>query len=231
MQRGKTVTIGLDTSGSPLLVAAQTHEKYTARRHKGIKQERLLFAVLNRALSDCHATLQDVKKICIVRGPGRFTGIRIALTFASMMKYLNGAEVYGTTVFEIIRRQVEPSNVFKRFKKQHPRGVLGVVLHAFREEYFLQIFDGADSKPAWLSREELLARLAAYPAPLLLAGTDKDGGDLAELTEHKYPLCSPKDNRVRAQTLLSLAEDETLKQDALEPLYLKPARFELIKPQ
>ena len=231
MQSSKTVILGLDTSGSPLLVAAQTPTRQLARRQKGIKQERLLFPLMQRTLVAGGAKLQDVKKICIVRGPGRFTGIRIALTFASMMKYLNQAEVYGATLFEILRRQVTASATFKRFLQAHPSGVLGVVLHAFREEYFLQIFDGENSHPMWLSREELLERLADYPAPLLLAGTDKNGNSLAELTENKYPLAAAADCRVRPQMLLALAQDESLKQDALEPLYLKPARFELITPQ
>ena len=226
----KPITVALDTSASPLLVAVQGNGKIVFRRRKGIKQERLLFPVLQEALSACNATLQEVHRICIVRGPGRFTGIRIALTFASMMQYLNRATVYGTTLFEILRRQVEPSASFRRFKKQYSNGVLGVVLHAFREEYFLQIFDGSDSIPVWLSREELLSRLAGYKRPLFLAGTDKEGADLTTLTDGKYPLAASKDCRVQPQTLLSLAQDETLQTGALEPLYLKPARFELVAP-
>jgi len=231
MQTGKSVIVGLDTSASPLIVAVQAGKKTVARRQQGIKQERLLFPVLNRALAACDRTLQDVKKVCIVRGPGRFTGIRIGLTFASMMKYLNHAEVYGATLFEMIRRQVVVSAAFKRFQKQHQDGALGVILHAFREEYFLQIFDAENQPPVWLPREELLARLAAYQHPLMLAGTDKNKTDLDELVANKYPLAAPRDCRVRPQTLLALAQDDTFKQDALEPLYLKPARFELITPQ
>lgn len=231
MSDSQEVILGLDTSASPLLVAVQRGEKHLSRRRKGIKQERLLFAVLTRALGALGGGLKEVKKICIVRGPGRFTGIRIALTFASMMQYLNHTQVYGATVFDIVRRQTERSRLFKRFKTQHPDGVLAVVLHAFREEYFLQFFDGPLSAPAWLSREELLARLAGYGRPLLLAGADKDGANLAALTQNRYPLAADKDGRVRAETLLELAQDDSFKQQALEPLYLKPARFELITPQ
>ena len=231
MQSSKSVILGLDTSASPLLIAAEASNQIFSRCQKGIKQERLLFPLMQRTLSACGARLQDVKKICIVRGPGRFTGIRIALTFASMMKYLNQAEVYGATLFEILRRQVVASATFKRFLKKNPAGVIGVVLHAFREEYFLQIFDGTNRGPQWLSREELLAQLAAYPAPLLLAGTDKNGETLAALTEERYPLAAPADCRVRPQTLVALAQEASFKQEALEPLYLKPARFELINPQ
>ena len=231
MQSGKSVTLALDTSGSVLMVSVQRAGKRVVRRRRGIKQERLLFPALQAALRACQVTLQDVRKICIVRGPGRFTGIRIALTFASMMKYLNQAEVYGATVFDILRLQVENSSIFTRFKKQHPNGHLGIVLHAFREEYFLQICDGSQAGPLWLSREELLKRLAQYPAPLLLAGTDKNDTDLSELTGGQYPLAAAKDCRVRPQTLLEISQQALFRQNALEPLYLKPARFELITPK
>ena len=35
------------------------------------------------------------------------------------------------------------------------------------------------------------------------------------------------DSHVRPQTLLEMAADPAYEKDALEPLYLKPARFEL----
>ena len=100
----------------------------------------MLFPAVNSALEAAGAELQDIERIFIVRGPGRFTGIRISLTFASMLKYLNKTEVRGATLFEVLRRQVETSKKFAAWKKENPSGALAVVLHAFREEYFLQIF-------------------------------------------------------------------------------------------
>ncbi|MBR4682132.1 MAG: tRNA (adenosine(37)-N6)-threonylcarbamoyltransferase complex dimerization subunit type 1 TsaB [Elusimicrobiaceae bacterium] len=225
------VTLGLDTSGSVLLVTAQKNGKRVTRRRKGVQQERLLFPAVTATLAAVGATLQEVEKICIVRGPGRFTGIRIALTFASMLQALNAARVYGITLFELLYRQAEKSLVWHRWKAQHPEGVLGVVLHAFREEYFLQIFDGPQSKPMWLSREELLQRLAAYKCPLFLAGTDKEGASLASLTEGKYPLAADQDCQVRPEVLLAISQEDAFSSQALEPLYLKPARFELVTPR
>lgn len=231
MQSRQDVRVGIDTSGSPLLIAVQKGDKRVVLRRKGIKQERLLFPALNTALKKAGASLQEVTHISLVRGPGRFTGIRISLTFASMMKYLNHVQVFGATVFEIIRLQVEKSTGFKRFKKQHPTGVLAVVLHAFREEYFLQIYDGPNSTPSWLSREELFSRLSAYAKPVFIAGADKDSNDLTTLLGESYPLASARDGRVRPETLFLLSQSSTYQTDALEPLYLKPARFELMAPK
>ena len=99
------VTLGIDTSGGMLLITAQKDGKRVVRRRKGIQQERMLFPAVQSALDAVGGRLQDVTKICLVRGPGRFTGIRIALTFASMLQALNQTQVYGITLFELLFRQ------------------------------------------------------------------------------------------------------------------------------
>ena len=221
------ITMGMDSSGPTLLVCASDGEKTWSLHHTGIKQEQFLLPLVEKLLGKGGAELKDVKKIFIVRGPGRFTGIRISLTFASMLQSLNKTEVCGATLFEIICRQVEASRVFEGWKQENPSGVLAVVLHAFREEYFLQFFDGKNEGPVWLSKEQLLERLAQRTEPLYCAGTDKGGVSLVELLGDKYRLAPMADSHVRPQTLLEMSADFVYKKDALEPLYLKPARFEL----
>jgi len=231
MQQSKKIMLGLDSSASPLLVAACNDGKTACCRRSGIKQERLLFPALRHTLDKVGGTLQDVGRIFIVRGPGRFTGIRIALTFASMLKYLNRAEVYGATAFEILQEQVRISRAFQTWKSAHPAGAVGVVLHAFRQEYFLQIFDDKNAAPKWLSYDELNARLAAYPAPLFLAGTGVDKAPLESFLKGSYTFAPQTDCIIRPQTLLALCAQGTWSAQALEPLYLKPARFEQVQPQ
>ena len=102
-----------------------------------------------------------------------------------------------------------------------------MVLHAFREEYFLQFFDDRNEGPVWLSKEQLLERLARRKEPLYCAGTDKNGVSLVELLGDACRLAPMADSHVRPQTLLEMAADPAYEKDALEPLYLKPARFEL----
>ncbi len=224
-------TLVMDSSASPLLLGVEKDGKLYALRRKGIKQEKLLFPALQVLFTKAHAQLQDVSRIFIIRGPGRFTGIRIALTFASMMQFLNKSEVYGATLFEVIYAQVVQSRRFKTWQKVHPAGAVAVVLHAFREEYFLQIFDDKNAGPQWLSQQELVAQLAAYNSPLFVAGTDKDFLPLDKLLGNAYTFADYKDCRVRPQTLIKLCQDPRWRHNALEPLYLKPARFELVEPK
>ena len=231
MQSSEKLTLGMDTSGSPLLLTVQKGGKIFSVRRKGVKQEKLLFPALEALLAKAGAQMEDIGRIFIIRGPGRFTGIRISLTFASMMQFLNKTQVRGATMFEVLRRQAADSRAFKAWQKENPQGALAVVLHAFREEYFLQIFDEAHKGPAWLSREELLSRLSNYGRPLFLAGSDKEGRPLAELTGPSYAFAEKKNCFVCPATLLEMAQEDVWSQNALEPLYLKPARFELVQPK
>lgn len=229
MASGKGLVLGLDSSNSPLLVVLADGDKQYSVRRSGVKQERLLFPAINAVLKKADATLQDIATVFFIRGPGRFTGIRISITFASMMSFLNRSKVMSTTVFQVIRYQTTHSLKFKHWQKQNPKGHLAVVLHAFREEYFLQLYDGANQAPMWLSREKLLEVLAQYPAPLFIAGTDKDAQPLDVLLGGGYTLADFKHCVIHPKTLIALSADETYRINALEPLYLKPARFELSK--
>ena len=224
-------TLVIDSSSSPLLLALEKDGKIYSARRKGIKQEKLLFGVLQALLAKAAADLPCVNRVLVIRGPGRFTGLRIALTFASMMQMLNHTRVQGLTLFEVLREQVTASSKYQKWQQRHPAGALAVVLHAFREEYFLQIFDGPKTQPRWLNREELLACLAAHKAPLFVAGTDKNFTSLKNLLGSAYPLAAQKDCRVQARTLMRLSQQEAGTQRPLEPLYLKPARFELMEPK
>jgi len=223
------IKLAIDSSGPTLAVGVQKGEQIYTLRHSGIKQEQFFLPLVERALSKVEGSLADIGEVFFVRGPGRFTGIRISLTFASMLKQLHGAVPASATLFEILYKQVQDSVSFANWKAEHPKGEVAIVLHAFREEYFLQFFGVKKESPQWLSKGELLQKIAAHKGPLYVAGTDKDGMSLVGLLGDKYRLAPLADSRVRVQTLLAMSDTAQYRKNALEPLYLKPARFELGK--
>ncbi len=221
------ISLALDSSGPRFLAGISDGVNTYSLYHTGIKQEQFFLPLVERLLTKAGAEWPDIKHVCFVRGPGRFTGIRISLTFASMLQSLNGAQLSSATLFELLYRQVQVSPAFIKWREDCPQGKVAVVLHAFREEYFLQFFDGTAQGPVWLSKEELKANLTTCQYPLYVAGTDKNSTSLAELLGDTYHLAPLADSRVRIQTLLDLAQHPIYQKDALKPLYLKPARFEL----
>ncbi|WP_424244867.1 tRNA threonylcarbamoyl adenosine modification protein YeaZ [Elusimicrobium posterum] len=227
MQNNKTI-LALDTTSSPLLVAVQNGGVSAGVKRAGIKQEELLFPSIKKALDKKGAKFNKIDKVFYVRGPGRFTGIRIGLTVATMLRSLTGSEAVSATMFEVIYHKVQKSKEFKNWLKQNLSGKAAVVLHAFREEYFLQIFDG--SAPQWFAKDDMLSFMAQYKEPLFVAGFDKERTSLKDFFAGlKYTLASDKLSKVDARTLIEIAQAKSFEADTLEPLYLKPARFELGK--
>ena len=222
------IILALDTTSSPLLVAVLRAGKTAGVKKSGIKQEEFLFPSIKKALSKTGADLKNVTKVFFIKGPGRFTGIRIALTTATMLRSLNNAQAASATMFEVLRRGAEKSREYKNWLKQNPGGNMAVVLHAFREEYFLQIF--GLTEPMWMTKEDLFKYLSGVKTPLFIIGFDKDRAPLDGLFKNSgYTLGGPKLSRVTPALLTETAKTKSFEPGALEPLYLKPARFELGK--
>ncbi|ACC98708.1 Glycoprotease family protein [Elusimicrobium minutum Pei191] len=225
----ENIILAVDTTSSPLLVCLKKGKnKAISIKKNGVKQEEYLFPAIKKALAKENISLKDVTKVFYVRGPGRFTGIRIGLTLAGMLRGLTGAEACSATMFEVLYLQTQNSKEFKTWIKNNLGGKAAVVLHAFREEYFLQIFDG--SEPRWFDKEEMFAFMASYNAPLFVTGFDKEKTSLNEMfAGAKYTLGSAKLCSVNKNSLINMALITGFEKNTLEPLYLKPARFELGK--
>ncbi|MEW6041386.1 MAG: tRNA (adenosine(37)-N6)-threonylcarbamoyltransferase complex dimerization subunit type 1 TsaB [Elusimicrobiota bacterium] len=138
--------LGLDTTGSRLKIALMTPDgKFKSLVRKELNQETLLFPFIDRLINSSGLKLTDISKICAIRGPGRFTGIRIGLTFARMMNALTGIKVVGLTAFEVLAYQAVNSPDFKLWQSQihlesGKGGLIAVLLHAFKTEYYCQIY-------------------------------------------------------------------------------------------
>ena len=63
--------------------------------------ERLVLEV-EKALTKLHSDYQNIKKVVIIIGPGSFTGVRTAVTFAKLLKLSLDIKIYGLSKFQII---------------------------------------------------------------------------------------------------------------------------------
>lgn len=216
----------MDSSSAPLLLALKAAGKTYTAKHGGIKQEEYLFTIIRRLYAKAGVKFNATTHFFFVKGPGRFTGIRIGITLASMLNSLLNTKIASADIFEILKHQTENSKEYKTWLKANPQGVIAVVIHAFREEYFACVYDG-QNKPVWLSFEALQELLAKRQKPVFVTGWDKERQPLSAVLPKKYTYASLKISKVLPQTMLDFAQSEREDKDVLEPLYLKPARFEL----
>lgn len=218
----KNLTLLLDSSSVPLSCAITDGNKLCRASRQGIKQENYLFPLLKNLLKKFKAELKDIDSCLFVKGPGRFTGIRIGITLASMLKEFAGVKVASLSVFDILKYQAQNS---VEYKKEY--GDIMVILPAFRKEYFLSFKD----KEIWTTEEEICALLKKQKTPLFICGWGAENKKLEEIFTCKKAVFAPaKLNKISFEAMANLAPKYCGKQnltDVFTPLYLKPARFEL----
>ena len=231
MAKKEKIIIGLSTAGSNIKIALKNAAgKFRIKSVKEFNQEKVFFKIIEKLLSFEKAELKDIGGICVVKGPGRFTGIRISLTFASMMKALIGIKVFTVTAFEILAFQAFKSLAFKKWLAKAKNPKIIVILHAFKKEYFLQIFKPADglpknlSKPEWLDEENIKKRVADIKGDVYLIADTEEDADIYRLAAKRSEKAPIKISKIMPESIIETALIK--KNEDVSPLYLKPARYE-----
>lgn len=220
------LTLMLDSSTAPLLAVLVSDGKIYSATKDGIKQEELLFPLLKKLYKKAGKKFKDTKNFFFIKGPGRFTGIRIGVTLASVLAEINGTNIASADIFNVLGPAVSESEDFKNWKIKNPKGKAIIILPAFREEYFASFI--GENNPKWLNIEDLNKELSAQKAPLFLAGWAGAKESLKKYFGKDYTYS--KVNFLTPEILLTAAKKylgTQSKEEVLTPLYLKPARFEL----
>ena len=235
MAKEKSLILAADTSSDILKLALCAPGKTLSRSGASRRQEELLLRFLDSLLGMARAKLSDIGTVAVIRGPGRFTGIRIGLTMAALLARLAGARAVGITVFEALAFQLMGGRGWKKWLAANPGGRLAVVSHAFREEYFVALFlQGPGGRPRqlgephWFFRAQLLEFLQkeSSASPILCAGSGEKRAPLSQVLQASGLVFAPhKDCLLKIETLAALARLPGKR--SLEPLYLKPAKYEL----
>ncbi len=91
----------------------------------------ILVLEIDKFLKKSNTNLKKIKSICVITGPGSFTGIRSALTYAKSIKLITKVDIFGISKFEIINSQFK-SNRYNKKKC--------ILLHFKNQQFFLQTF-------------------------------------------------------------------------------------------
>lgn len=220
------LTLMLDSSSAPLLAVLFCEGKIYSLSKNGIKQEELLFPLLNRLYKKAGKSFKQTENFFFIKGPGRFTGIRIGVTLASILAEINGTNIASADIFQTLEPAIMKSVEFVKWKTKNINGKLAIILPAFREEYFA--FIQGEKAPKWLNVDDLKNELATKKEPLFLAGWAGGKEPLKKYFSAKYSYS--KTNFLTPEILLEAAKKylgKQTKEEVLTPLYLKPARFEL----
>ena len=217
----------LDTSGAGLSMGLSLPDGrlLKCRRSRAQRQDQQLWPSLEDLLRRSGLKLQDLGGLAAVRGPGRFTGVRIGLAFSVVLGRCLGRPAVGLTGLEILAFEAAPGVA--------PGGRLLALISAERDEIFWQLFSfdqgrpRPDGEPRWSSFAELPKPDSS--AALFLAGAPAEKASAAMAGSRVVVAQGPSLKALAAlarQRLAALPKGSA--GSDLVPLYLKPAKYELL---
>lgn len=246
------LTAGICTSGSRVKLALLAGGRFRSASKKCLNQEKALFPMLDRLLAPHKARLADLSALCVITGPGRFTGLRVGLTLASALRTLAGIRVWSSTLFEILAAQAAASGEFRAWVSGRKEPRLAALVHAFKNEYFCQVFGvterriqniehrtqetgrGARSTgyactaletPRWLKDAELTCYLKSLGTGVYVIADAEEKQEIYALVPEGAVRAPARISKIFPEFIIKTGL--ALRNRDLAPLYLKPARYEL----
>ncbi len=140
------VEIALDCAANACSVAVARGGKLVASHWRAMARghAEAALVMVERAMADTGAGFPEISRITVTRGPGSFTGIRIALAAARGLALATGAGITAVPTFEALR----PERPFK--------GRLFAVLDTKRGSLYAADLSGA-AEPFVTTAEALIA--------------------------------------------------------------------------
>jgi len=169
-----------------------------------------LMPEIDKLLKSEKLTYTDLDRVVVVKGPGSFTGLRVGVSVANMISYVQKIPVYGVDTFHFIRA------------KNADKDIEVIVLLAGRSEIYVQFED--KGRPM-IHKTEAAVKL------LKEKGIKKVSGEL--LSDQKklfkeIKFIEPK--KTFGQAIISIDEKDLGKQDIIEPVYIKGPGISSPKP-
>lgn len=213
--------LAIDTTGERLSVALYDRGKVRSRlAARSSEQDDQLPGEVAKLLRAAKLKAKDVDAFVAPTGPGRFTGIRVGLTFVGVLAKALGKKAVGVSWLEACAWRSTAA------------GPIVAVVPGWKGEFFFQVFrrspEGpvAAHPPRWSDPAGLAQRVESD-----LGGADKSliGPGAPEALKFLRGRALAKgDEPLRAEDLLEPARAQLERGVFAEfaPLYLKPAHYE-----
>ncbi len=149
------ISLCMDTAYKQLVLGIYQDQKLLAGIAKTAfkKQSESIFVELNALLKEVELDYKDIDRVIITKGPGSYTGIRIAMTIAKVLCTQMHKELYCISTMQVYAGMKEKANVVLDARSQR-------VYIAHLEKGIIQ------GKTQILSLEDAQAFLEENPAPL-----------------------------------------------------------------
>jgi tRNA threonylcarbamoyl adenosine modification protein YeaZ len=142
------IILGLDTTGSQCSVSLVDEARVLAHicRDIGRGHAEVLAGMVEEALTKAAVTPADIDRIAVCTGPGNFTGLRVALSFAKGFALPRNLPVIGIDALALTASRLDPTASQKIAVQQDVRR--GEYFYAFYEKGKVQFPPRAMTKEA-----------------------------------------------------------------------------------
>ena len=141
----------------------------------------ILIFEIEKFLEKAKIKIKLINSIYVITGPGSFTGIRSALTFAKSLRLTMKVKIYGISKFEILNFQIKSKSIKTKY----------ILLHFKNNQFFMQTFKGNkavnDARLINLDNEKFkFNSQAIYIYDSILPKTFLEGNVLNKMKENSY---------------------------------------------
>ena len=98
------ITLCMDTSSKFLVLALIEEDRLIGKRclSSWKRQSEMIFPQLTELLEECHLTPKAINEVVVTKGPGSYTGVRIAMTVAKVLCSTAHLPLYALPTLELI---------------------------------------------------------------------------------------------------------------------------------
>jgi len=136
-----TLILAVETSGRLGSIAfGKGRQLLDERQFSGpMRHSAEIFPAIMELLGRFDKKPEQIEQVYISAGPGSFTGLRIAVTFAKTLALANSAKIVAVDTLDCIAANVTQWDKYER---------LGVILDAKRGQFFVAVYEQTpDSRP------------------------------------------------------------------------------------
>ena len=197
------VTLAINTASRTTQIALLKQDKILREKEwisENNESEKLM-PEIDDLLKNKKIKYDDLERIIVVKGPGSFTGLRVGVSVANAIAYVQKIPVYGIDSFKFLRAKNEDDEIEV------------IVLFAGRSEVYVQLTE--KSEPVIYKVEEAVDVLKEK-------GIKKVFGEVLQEQKKSFKEVQLiESTKTFGETVLSLKEKELEKKNIIEPLYIK----------
>lgn len=203
-------TLGINTALKITEIALVSGGKVLAEKSwlSQNNESETLMPEIDKILKSKRLSYKDLEKIVVICGPGSFTGLRVGVSVANSISYIQQISVFEIDTFEFLRERNGKNAASTASAKE------ALVFFAGRTEVYVQLKE---------KEEPLILKIENLEEFLRDKRLSKVFGELTE--DQKGFLSSikfQKPKKTFGETLLSLLKGKKLKEvKIVEPLYIK----------